>query len=47
MLLDCSFVHSVKDLLLSSEASVGDLKFGLVEWLFLVEVVAVGRAIHV
>ena len=43
----CSLVNNVKDLLLSFEASISDLKLGLVEWLVLIEIVPVSRSVHV
>ena len=39
----CSLVSDIKDLLLSLKAAVSHLQLGLVERLWLVEVVAVGR----
>ena len=45
--LSSSFVSYVKDLLFSNETTIGDLKLGLVEWFWLVEVVSVGSAVHV
>lgn len=42
-----SLVFHVKDLLFSSEASIGHLKLWLVEGLLLIEIVPVSRAVHV
>ena len=42
-----SFVGHVKDFLLPSQASSGDLELWLVEWLILVESIPVGGPDHV
>ena len=43
----CSFVDCVKDLLLSLKTSIGHLERWLMEGFLLIEIVPVGRAIHV